>query len=303
MIDIEGVIGQAEEDQFSDAAGRISTYETLRRTLEKLGDGDLVVNIRSTGGNVHNALLMHDALAGSNRRVTTRCFGYVASAATIIAQAASKGQREISANSLYLIHNSTGENEGDAVQLSQTASLLRETDLRIASIYASQSGRPTVKFISLMGENNGSGRWLSPREAIKAGLADKIVGAEPIAEGAIETVRNLGLPEMPGGRNTTLFSKLLSHIFNFLSLNSELPDPEAVAEAAPESAASFDGHRELRPAAAVTPQNSVADPGSQNVRSQTKATTVIQREDPAPGESVLSPNDAAYRLDARNLLK
>ena len=36
--------------------------------------------------------------------VVTRCYGYVASAATVIAQAASPGCREISSNAFYLIH-------------------------------------------------------------------------------------------------------------------------------------------------------------------------------------------------------
>ena len=63
-----------------------------------------MVDIRSTGGDVNDALLIHDALCSLDAHITTRCYGYTASAATIIAQAASPGCREISANALYLIH-------------------------------------------------------------------------------------------------------------------------------------------------------------------------------------------------------
>ena len=53
---------------------------------------------------MNDALLIHDALTALGAHITTRCYGYTASAATIIAQAASPGCREISANALYLIH-------------------------------------------------------------------------------------------------------------------------------------------------------------------------------------------------------
>lgn len=34
------------------------------------------------------------------------------------------------------------------------------------------------QFAALMAENNGAGRWLSPEEAVAAGLADRVIGAE-----------------------------------------------------------------------------------------------------------------------------
>ncbi len=52
---------------------------------------EVVVTIRSTGGDVNDALMIHDALTQLKGRITTRCYGYTASAATIIAQAASEG--------------------------------------------------------------------------------------------------------------------------------------------------------------------------------------------------------------------
>ena len=105
------------------------------------------------------------------------------SAATIIAQAASEGCREISANALYLIHTSVCATEGNAAELAGKTELLRQTDARIATIYAARSGRPAEEFEALMNENNGNGRWLSPREAIAAGLADRIVQDAEAAAG------------------------------------------------------------------------------------------------------------------------
>jgi ATP-dependent protease ClpP protease subunit len=182
-IDIEGTIGVPEEWQFDDPAGRVATYEKFQNTLaaiSRIRDGEIVINIRSTGGDVGDALLIYDALAASEATITTRCHGYVASAATIIAQAAGQGRREISSNALYLVHNSVGSCEGNARDLQQSRELLVKTDERIASIYAARSGRPAEEFAALMAENNGNGRWLSPDEAIDAGLADRMIEGEPV---------------------------------------------------------------------------------------------------------------------------
>jgi ATP-dependent protease ClpP protease subunit len=180
-IDIEGTIGVPEEWQFENPAGRVATYEKFRHTLaaiSRIKGGEIVVNIRSTGGDVGDAILIYEALAASGAAITTRCHGYVASAATIIAQAASAGAREISASALYLVHNSVGTCEGNAGDLRQSEELLTKTDERIAGIYAARSGRPPADMAALMAENNGAGKWLSPEEAIAEGLADRIIEGE-----------------------------------------------------------------------------------------------------------------------------
>lgn len=181
-IDIEGIIGVPEQNQFDNAASRVATYETFRREVARIAEvaaASVVVNIRSTGGDVNDALLIYDALRSLRGRVTTRCYGYTASAATIIAQAASEGARELSANALYLIHRSACAAEGNAGQMERQLDLLRKTDERLAEVYASRSGRPAGEFTALMAENDGNGRWLSPEEAVAAGLADRIVREQP----------------------------------------------------------------------------------------------------------------------------
>jgi len=92
----------------------------------------------------------------------------------VIAQAASPGCREISANALYLIHTAICAAEGNAAEIAGKLDLLRQTDTRIAAVYAARSGRPAGEFEALMAENNGNGRWLSPEEAVAAGLADTV---------------------------------------------------------------------------------------------------------------------------------
>ena len=218
-IEIEGTIGVPEEWQFDQPEARVATYEKFRDTVRRIAGIDapqIVVDIRSTGGDVNDALLIHDALCSLDAHITTRCYGYTASAATIIAQAASPGCREISANALYLIHTAICAAEGNATEIAGKLDLLRQTDTRIAAVYAARSGRPAGEFEALMAENNGNGRWLSPEEAVAAGLADTVTDNEErtapslagnIARGWERLLAGIGLnrrEELPADRNVLL---------------------------------------------------------------------------------------------------
>lgn len=175
IIDIEGTIGVPEECQFGDHESYIATYERFKASVSRIADvenSEIRVNIRSTGGSVNDALLIYEALRATGAKVVTCCYGYTASAATIVAQAASPGCRLIAPTSLYLVHNSIAAIEGNVDELRAEVEMLQKTDERIASIYAAHSGRNIEEMVALMAENGGRGRWLSPDEAIAYGLVD-----------------------------------------------------------------------------------------------------------------------------------
>lgn len=199
VIQIEGEIGLNEETQRAqsgqNAAPNVaSTYEKFRELLAQIvADGVSVirVNIRSTGGSVADALLMHGALCElQGVEIHTHCYGYTASAATIIAQAASKGCRHVASTALYLVHNASTAIEGNAAAAEATATLLTKTDEQIAAIYAARSGQPTDHFRNLMAREAGQGEWLTPNEVIEAGLADTIEDVSPL-KAAVSKIRNL----------------------------------------------------------------------------------------------------------------
>ena len=176
-IDIEGTIGLSESWQFDNDENRVATYERFKECVARIADlrnANIRVNIRSTGGDVNDAMLIYEALRATGAHVTTCCYGYTASAATIVAQAASEGCRLIAPTSLYLIHNSLCSVEGNAEEIQAEIELLRQTDERIAEIYARHSGRSIEEIAALMSENGGRGRWLSPAEVVNYGLADAV---------------------------------------------------------------------------------------------------------------------------------
>ena len=276
QIDIEGTIGVPEEWQFEEPDARVATYERFRDTLRRIAEieaPEVVVNIRSTGGDVNDALLIHDALTALGAHITTRCYGYTASAATIIAQAASPGCREISANALYLIHTAICSTEGNAAEIAGKIDLLHQTDARIAAVYASRSGRPAAEFEALMAENNGNGRWLSPEEAVAAGLADVVTDAA--GHPAPSLTRNIARG----------WERLLVRIG--LSAGEQLPADRD------RNVLHFDGEvQALRSRSAVA---------ADEARRQAAPTSTQPREDPSCGDTVRSANERAYAEDARRM--
>ncbi len=187
-VEIEGQIGLPEGWLSEEESSRSATYESFRRQLDRLGRSTarrIEVHIRSTGGNVQDALLIYETLcnlASAGAEITTLCSGYTASAATLVAQAATSGCRLVSANALYLIHNATTTLEGNSLDAEHTFRLLGETDARLAEIYAGRSGRSAEEFRELMARNGGRGEWLSATEAVSAGLADRVHRISPLAE-------------------------------------------------------------------------------------------------------------------------
>ena len=278
-IDIEGTIGVPEQWQFASPDDRVATYEKFRDAVARIAALDapqVVVNIRSTGGDVNDALLIYDALAALDAEVTTRCYGYVASAATLIAQAASEGCREISAHALYLIHNSICTAEGNAEELATRIDLLRKTDARLAEVYAARSGRTPKEFTLLMAENNGSGRWLSPQEALAAGLVDRII--EPAA-----TEKTPAAQATPAGQ----WRKLLGKLGLVRPADALPPDRNILHFGDPEKG--------------LGPRTSeLALHEGQQFAAPTRT---LPREDPSIGETTPSANQRAYAEDAKQLIR
>lgn len=273
-IEIEGTIGLPEECQFDDPARRVATYDRFREALRRIAAIDraeIVVEIRSTGGDVNDALLIHDALRQTGARITTRCYGYTASAATIIAQAASEGCRELSASALYLVHNAICAAEGNAAEIASRVELLRQTDRRIAALYAARSGRGEEAFVALMGENNGNGRWLSPAEAIEAGLADRILDdaapqpSSPLVRNVVRGWQRLLAAVGASGESLPADRSLL-----------RLPDADGV----------------LRRLSA---------PAREEALRRVEPTRTLPCEDPSAGEPVRTANSLAYEEDAMRM--
>ena len=283
IIDIEGTIGLAEAWQFENPESRVATYEQFKESVSRIADienAHIRVNIRSTGGDVNDALLIYEALRATGATVTTCCYGYVASAATIVAQAASPGLRLIAPTSLYLIHNSLCAAEGNADELEAEVEMLRQTDRRLAEIYASRSGRSIEDIATLMSDNGGRGRWLSPEEAIAEGLVDATITPTVASD-----------TESSFAERAKSGVKALLKAMGLNAAGDALGDDINVVARSKEDVA-------LRlPTDTVATTSITLDEGQR----QAQPTAVKEEDDPKLGGEVADSRTRAYESDARNM--
>ena len=282
-IDIEGTIGMEEAWQFDNPDSRVATYERFRESVSQIADiqnSEIRVNIRSTGGDVNDAILIYEALRATGAKVTTCCYGYTASAATIVAQAASEGCRLIAPSSLYLIHNSICATEGNAEELQAEVEMLHQTDMRLADIYATRSGRDIEEIKALMAENGGRGKWLSPEEAIAMGLVDAVeevvapttTFTERTKQAVVALLNHLGIT----AEASSVEPPHPADDINIVVRNSQSEKPLA-------------SHKEMSLIALKEAQREV------------EASKVKSMQDPNPVDLDSDPRKLAYESDARNM--
>ena len=282
-IDIEGTIGMEEAWQFDNPDSRVATYERFRESVSQIADiqnSEIRVNIRSTGGDVNDAILIYEALRATGAKVTTCCYGYTASAATIVAQAASEGCRLIAPSSLYLIHNSICATEGNAEELQAEVEMLHQTDMRLADIYATRSGRDIEEIKALMAENGGRGKWLSPEEAIAMGLVD-----------AVEDV------VAPTTTFTERTKQAVVALLNHLGITAEASSVEPPHPADDVNIVARNSQSE-KPLASHKEMSLIALKEAQR---EVEASKVKSMQDPNPVDLDSDPRKLAYESDARNM--
>lgn len=208
VIDIEGIIGIPEWWQFDDPQDRITTFDRFKKKCNEIRNlkvKDITVNIRSIGGDVSHALLIHDSLCELDGVVTTVCYGYTASAATLIAQAGKT--RQISSNALYLIHQCSTVVRGNIADLKDSIDTLEKTNERIVNIYATRTGKPEAHFRDILDRKNGNGEWLSPSDTVNFGLADEIITVSGAVNIDLDMFADMGYPEIP----ENLFPNTVEH--------------------------------------------------------------------------------------------
>ena len=137
-------------------------------------DGDISVNIKSYGGDVHEALAIYDALRAIESKITTKIVGATASAGTIISLAGDV--RLISANSRYLIHRVMGGAFGNVDDLNEVIAQLEDYDKQLISMYEKNTGMSAENLLSLMRKN----KFITANEAIKLGFIDGLIPEKSI---------------------------------------------------------------------------------------------------------------------------
>lgn len=170
-ISIFDVIGQ---DYWT---GEGVTAKRIAGALRAIGDGDVVVNINSPGGDMFEGLAIYNLLREHQGHVTVKILGVAASAASIIAMAGDEVQ--IARAGFLMIHNAWTYAAGNRHDFRAYADYLEPFDAAMADVYVARSGQDAKSIEQMMdGET-----WIGGSKAIDQGFADTLLASDEVAAG------------------------------------------------------------------------------------------------------------------------
>ena len=158
------IFDQIGEDWFGGSGLSAKQFSDV---LAEVGNGPLLVEINSPGGNVWDGLSIYNQLRGRKAPVTTRVVGIAASIASIIALA---GDRvEMAEASLMMIHDPSGMASGTSEDMRKMADALDQHAEVLVGVYHKKTGRSAESIRAAMKAET----WFTTAEALAFGLVDK----------------------------------------------------------------------------------------------------------------------------------
>jgi ATP-dependent Clp endopeptidase proteolytic subunit ClpP len=158
------IFDQIGEDWFGGSGLSAKQFSDV---LSEVGNGPLLVEINSPGGNVWDGLSIYNQLRGRKAPVTTRVVGIAASIASIIALA---GDRvEMADAALMMIHDPSGMASGTSEDMRKMADALDQHAEVLVGVYHKKTGRSAESIRAAMKAET----WFTTAEALAFGLVDK----------------------------------------------------------------------------------------------------------------------------------
>lgn len=128
--------------------------------------------INSPGGSVSSALAIYDTMQFIKPEIVTIGIGLVASAASVLLTAGTKGKRYVLPNTEILLHQvMAGPLEGQAIEIEIAAKQIVKLKQKINKIITKHTGQPLEK----IEKDTDRDFWLSAEEAVNYGLVDKVI--------------------------------------------------------------------------------------------------------------------------------
>lgn len=154
--------GVGDYDDYISADAFISALDEM--------DGDITINLDSSGGSVTDGLSIHNAILQYDRGVVnvhidTMC----ASIATVIACSAT-GKIIMNSNAKYMIHRAWTAAMGNCKDFRSMADIMELMDMDIAETYQARAGGNVDEWLAMMDAET----WMDANKALELGLVDEI---------------------------------------------------------------------------------------------------------------------------------
>lgn len=132
---------------------------------------DITFYINSPGGSVTAGMAIYDTMQYIKSDIATVCMGQAASMGAFLLAAGTKGKRHSLPNSRIMIHQPMGGFQGQATDIDIHAKEILRMREDLNKILSKNTGK-TVKKIQADTERDN---FMSPTEAVKYGLIDKVL--------------------------------------------------------------------------------------------------------------------------------
>lgn len=146
----------------------------FRQELDAHAGESIQVEINSPGGDVFAGFEIYNMLRSHNGSVRVRVVGMAASAASIVAMAASKGELAMCEASMMMIHNPWTWTAGNSEELREQADVLDMIRDVMVDVYMNRFSGEQADLEGMLSRET----WLTPARAMEHGLCDEIETAE-----------------------------------------------------------------------------------------------------------------------------
>ena len=134
-------------------------------------DKDISLYINSPGGSVYAGLGIFDTMQFIKPDVQTICVGMAASMGAFLLAAGAKGKRYSLPNSRIMFHQPSGGSRGMASDIQIQAQEIQSLKGLLNGVLSERTGR-TIEEVT---RDTDRDNYMSPEEALKYGLIDKIL--------------------------------------------------------------------------------------------------------------------------------
>lgn len=132
---------------------------------------DIIMYINSPGGSIYDALAIYDTMQYVKPDIQTVGIGLQASAAAFLLSSGTKGKRSILPNGTVMIHQPRSGTKGVITDMEISLKEGLRLKKRMNEIMSQNTGQPIKKITEDMERD----LWMSPEDAKKYGLVDKII--------------------------------------------------------------------------------------------------------------------------------
>ena len=132
---------------------------------------DINLYINSPGGEVYSGMAIYDTMQYVPCDVATFSVGLCASMGTVLLTAGTAGKRYAMPNSTIHMHQPLSGTQGQASDIEIHAKEIMNLRSRLNEIYSKHSGKKIADIEKLMDRDT----FISPNDAVKLGLIDKVV--------------------------------------------------------------------------------------------------------------------------------